>query len=173
MSWCDEIIIVDFNNVFQQRKKREKIRGYLSSNMRCLHLSTRGQCGPNSPNCRPREPFFTPPGFSWTVCRVYLASKQRTRLTRWSEISKRPQTICLFGLQLAVWRSGLSPGVNAPVLETSGLFVRRNITSTTAAWREQWNKGETRLRESWLDRSLLWVRTSVLIPMSEISKRAN
>lgn len=77
--------------------------------------------------------------------------------------------------------SGSSSPCDAPVClpvwtrqcrRRGGLFVRRNITSTTAAWREQTNKGETRLRESWLDRSLLWVRTSVLIPMSEMSKRA-
>lgn len=118
-------------------KRRRKKRGYVSPNMRCLHLSTRGQCGPNSPNCCPH-------GSSLHSSRILLdclsclpgilaKDKAETEIG----FSKRLQTICLLGLQLTAWRCGLSPCVNTPASETSEVFVRRNIISTTAAWREQ------------------------------------
>lgn len=170
---CPDVIsTADLRDVFQQRgKKEEKNAATFPPTCAAYIFPPEGSAGLILPTAVPMDRPSTPPGFSWTACRVYLASKQRTRLRRRSDsVNASRQSVCSGSSSRDTWRCGLSPCVNMPASETSEVFVRRNIISTTAAWREQWNKGKTCLRGSWLDRCLLWVQTSVLISKSDISK---
>lgn len=54
-----------------------------------------GSAGLILPTAVPMNRPSAPPGFSWTACRVYLASKQRTRLRRRSDsVNASRQSVC-------------------------------------------------------------------------------
>lgn len=76
-------------------KKREKNAATFPPTCAAYIFPPEGSAGLILPTAVPMNRPSAPPGFSWTACRVYLASKQRTRLRRRSDsVNASRQSVC-------------------------------------------------------------------------------
>lgn len=77
------------------KKKEEKNAAAFPPTCAAYIFPPEGSAGLILPTAVPVDRPSTPPGFSWTACRVCLASKQRTRLRRRSDsVNASRQSVC-------------------------------------------------------------------------------